>query len=244
MRFRRLFSFSGRDNRRTWWTIQVLWLTCLTVVVAIAEADERAENATAPRSVKFIKDSLEQDEGTLFSSEVGQAVALCSLIAFFIVGLSSNVRRLHDRDHSGFYLLLNLIPVVGSVVLIIVLGFMPGQGVVNQYGHPPTKREVLVQQDADEAAQTLREVMAREPIYGPDTRPWRERRTTKPFPEYRSKEWPTWRFQGSENSEAVVLPEECIGVVFPDDWILVNNRWRLVTSISTSYSEPVAFISK
>ena len=40
---------------------------------------------------------------------------------FIIATLSASVRRLHDMNRSGAYILLNLIPSVGQVVLLVML---------------------------------------------------------------------------------------------------------------------------
>ena len=42
-------------------------------------------------------------------------------IFFIIATLSASVRRLHDINKSGAYVLLNLIPLIGQVILLIML---------------------------------------------------------------------------------------------------------------------------
>ena len=42
-------------------------------------------------------------------------------LSFLIATLSASVRRLHDINKSGAYVLLNLIPLVGQVILLIML---------------------------------------------------------------------------------------------------------------------------
>src|SRR5215211_456375 len=71
--------------------------------------------------------------------------------------------------------------------------------------------------DVADAHRALRDLMAREPVEGPDAKPWHERRTTKPFPEYRSQRWTNWHFHDPENRGILTLPEICVGTVFPDD---------------------------
>ena len=48
----------------------------------------------------------------------------------------SSIRRLHDTDHSGWWILIGLIPIVGFIVLLIfyLRESDPGE---NQYGPPP-----------------------------------------------------------------------------------------------------------
>ena len=103
-----------------------------------------------------------------------------------------------------------------------------------------TKRKKEMQaQHFDKAALTMKEIMAREPVDGPNARPWRERQTAKPFPEYRSKSWDRWHITSPDNTSLITVTEEFIGVVFPDDLVIVNGEWRRVLEVSTAYEEPV-----
>jgi uncharacterized membrane protein YhaH (DUF805 family) len=57
-------------------------------------------------------------------------------LAVFIPGLAVAVRRLHDTDRSGWWLLIGLIPVIGWIILIIFLA-EDGQPQENRYGSNP-----------------------------------------------------------------------------------------------------------
>ena len=56
-------------------------------------------------------------------------------LAVLIPGLAVGIRRLHDTDRVGWWLLIALIPIVGIIVLIV---FWAGEGTPgpNQYGAP------------------------------------------------------------------------------------------------------------
>lgn len=56
--------------------------------------------------------------------------------AFICVSVQIGVQRAHDLGWSGWLLLLNLVPVVGSVFPILLV-VMPGNTTANQYGPPP-----------------------------------------------------------------------------------------------------------
>ncbi len=58
-------------------------------------------------------------------------VALGALVPTIAVG----VRRLHDTDKSGWFLLIGLIPLIGAIVLIVF--FVTDSGPDNQYGPNP-----------------------------------------------------------------------------------------------------------
>ena len=51
--------------------------------------------------------------------------------------VAAMVIRLHDRDHSAWWLLWNLLPGIGWLVLIVTLGFLGSEPRPNRYGPPP-----------------------------------------------------------------------------------------------------------
>ena len=57
-------------------------------------------------------------------------------LAVFLPGLALAVRRLHDTDRTGWWMLIGLIPVIGWIVLLVffVTDSQPGS---NQYGPNP-----------------------------------------------------------------------------------------------------------
>ena len=61
-------------------------------------------------------------------------------LAVFIPSLAVSVRRLHDIGRSGWWLLLSLIPLVGSIILIIWCCFDSQPG-ANQYGSNPKEMD-------------------------------------------------------------------------------------------------------
>jgi uncharacterized membrane protein YhaH (DUF805 family) len=48
------------------------------------------------------------------------------------------LKRLRDRDHSGWYALIFLIPIVGPIWLLIEMWFMPGTDGPNRFGPDPS----------------------------------------------------------------------------------------------------------
>ena len=54
-------------------------------------------------------------------------------LAVLIPGIAVGIRRLHDTDRSGWWLLLVFIPIVGAIVLIVFWA-TDGKPEVNQYG--------------------------------------------------------------------------------------------------------------
>lgn len=65
----------------------------------------------------------------------GLLVGLYTL-AVFLPSLAVGVRRLHDTDRSGWWMLISLVPFIGSIVLLV---FMLLEGTLgqNRYGPSP-----------------------------------------------------------------------------------------------------------
>ena len=53
-----------------------------------------------------------------FSPDAGQPVSMVVSLALLLPNLAVAVRRLHDNDRSGWWLLLSLIPLLGTLVLL------------------------------------------------------------------------------------------------------------------------------
>ena len=103
-------TIDGRAARSEYW---YFWLFCLLANIALNIAD----------TVFFPAAGL-APLTTLFN------VAVCLPL------ITAGIRRLHDRDMSGWWLLLGLIPLVGSFVLL-VLFVLPGTAGANRFGPDP-----------------------------------------------------------------------------------------------------------
>src|SRR4051812_3359841 len=105
-------TFSGRARRAEYW-----WFVLFQVLVGIVAA------------------ILDAALGTGFGSGSG-VFSLIVTLALLLPGLAVTVRRLHDTDRSGWWILIGLIPVVGAIVLIVftVLDGTPGP---NRFGPSP-----------------------------------------------------------------------------------------------------------
>ncbi len=56
-------------------------------------------------------------------------------LAIIVPGLMIAIRRMHDTNKSGWFLLIGIIPIVGSIVLIVMLA-QKGTPGMNNYGTP------------------------------------------------------------------------------------------------------------
>jgi uncharacterized membrane protein YhaH (DUF805 family) len=56
-------------------------------------------------------------------------------LALFLPGISVSIRRLHDTNRTGWWILIGLIPIIGIIVLIIFYAQQSDPG-ANDYGPP------------------------------------------------------------------------------------------------------------
>jgi uncharacterized membrane protein YhaH (DUF805 family) len=100
----------GRIARRTYWLHGVLSLLLLGIVVNALLAIANVDNDTAGKLVNL--------------------VFLWPLIAV-------SAKRQHDFDFSAWWALIHFIPGVGSLVLLVVDGSVPGTPGPNRFGQRP-----------------------------------------------------------------------------------------------------------
>ena len=75
---------------------------------------------------------------TLFNNEISYLFLGITLFTF-IPAISAGVRRLHDTNRSGFFLLISFIPFIGGIVLLFLL-IPEGTKGKNKFGPDPLKR--------------------------------------------------------------------------------------------------------
>ncbi len=114
----------GRIGQRTWWLHYFLPLTVLGLLAALADGALGYSGLTPGPG----------DEGLY--AWTGGPLGLSVLLFSVVPPVTSHVTRLHDRGHSAWWLLLNLVPLVGPIVLFVQMGFLRGDGGPNRYGPP------------------------------------------------------------------------------------------------------------
>ncbi|MCV2488524.1 DUF805 domain-containing protein [Geodermatophilus sp. YIM 151500] len=133
MRFSDWYVRRGRISRRTWWLHYFLPLAALGVLAGIA--DLAVGSATLESSAGGGQASA--------SFTAGWITAVAWLVTL-VPALTSEAARLHDRGLSAWWLLLNLLPLIGQLVLLVLVGFLPGDRGANRYGPPPDRSNVPV----------------------------------------------------------------------------------------------------
>lgn len=112
-----LFSFSGRINRTPYWMVTLILLGWGSIF-------QQLMGPYGPDNPMTIGPVL---------------VSIVDFIIVLWIGLSVQVKRLHDRDKSGWWVLLNLIPIIGQIWILIECGFLRGTAGENRFGLNPER---------------------------------------------------------------------------------------------------------
>ena len=114
-----LFSVNGRIDRSVFWLKFVVPALAIQIVLA---------------TVDNIIGTVSDDAG------IGLLSGLFSL-ALIWPGIAVSVKRLHDRNRSGWFYLLILIPIAGPIWYLIDVGCLGGTAGANRFGPDPLGRE-------------------------------------------------------------------------------------------------------
>lgn len=135
--FKRYFDFSGRSRRKEYWSFALLNVIVVIVFYALLFAGGMSMSAM---------EAAQMGGGGFQLGAVGWlAVGLIVLwgLGSIIPSLALTIRRLHDRNLSGWFLLgyvvLSLIPFINFIVAIAMLVLMCLEGTKgpNKYGPDP-----------------------------------------------------------------------------------------------------------
>ena len=108
------FQFDGRINRAKWWLgIVILWVV----------------------------------EGVVFAifrpgGDANYGIYSILWLVFLWPSLAISIKRFHDRDKSGWWVLIALIPIIGFFWILIELGILEGTAGPNQFGPDPLGRGI------------------------------------------------------------------------------------------------------
>jgi uncharacterized membrane protein YhaH (DUF805 family) len=110
---RRYTEFDGRSDRPESWWFGLINLTLSLVIWGIGVA-----------ALGFPK---------------GEVVAVVYGLATFLPVLGVDIRRLHDTNRTGWWLVISLIPIIGAIILIVFFASAGTQG-PNRFGPQPAPR--------------------------------------------------------------------------------------------------------
>ncbi len=118
-----LFSFEGRINRKPFWLFNLAVFALYVMVQLVV--------------------------GGKLTFKQNTASAIYNLVVLWPV-LAVSVKRWHDRDKSGWWQLINFIPIIGALWALFEVGLLEGTEGENRFGSDPLegveKRLVLKRQ--------------------------------------------------------------------------------------------------
>lgn len=109
------FSFRGRVGRALFWLVQIAAGVLVGLLVCI--------------------NHMAGDTGREMFTVLDVVIGVVMLALIWPL-LAVNVKRWHDLDMAGWWVLLSLVPLLGWPVTLIANGFLPGTQGPNRYGEP------------------------------------------------------------------------------------------------------------
>lgn len=109
-----LFSFQGRVPRRVYWGVTLVAIGLLYAIIFALIATFGEDSPAAAIGI------------------------LISYVPFVWVSLAVAIKRWHDRDKSGWWILIGFIPIVGAIWQLVECGCLRGTVGSNTYGADPT----------------------------------------------------------------------------------------------------------
>ncbi|QUJ75603.1 DUF805 domain-containing protein [Sulfitobacter albidus] len=120
--FTQLVKFSGRATRSEFWWVFLAYVLCVSGAAAYDAMTVMALVET------YGANAVAMIDFTAFT-------ATWVLVVFALPLLSLTVRRLHDAGFSGFWVLVNMVPGIGGLVLLALCA-LPGQNGTTVHGSP------------------------------------------------------------------------------------------------------------
>ena len=118
MDFKKFYlSPEGRVNRKQFWLWLVLPLAAIEILPALGDVATGSYNPEL---------------------SIGLSRAIFAYWVALILGVIVYIKRFHDRDKSGWWVLIDLIPIIGAIWLPIELGLLKGTPGPNRFGPPVT----------------------------------------------------------------------------------------------------------
>jgi len=118
---RKYADFSGRSCRKEFWMFQLMTNAVVFTLLVLFVADTQAYTGPGALAV------------------MATACIILFLLAMVVPALAVMARRFHDQGYSGFYVLMNLIPYLGTLAAIIFM-LLDGEAGENEYGPDPKQR--------------------------------------------------------------------------------------------------------
>jgi uncharacterized membrane protein YhaH (DUF805 family) len=119
-----LFGFQGRTNRAKFWLVALAIVVIEIILLAIFGAN----------AVMISDDPQKALAGI---GPVASIVLLIFVLAATWISIAVGIKRFHDRNKSGVWILIIFVPLIGSLWYLIECGFLRGTPGPNSYGPDP-----------------------------------------------------------------------------------------------------------
>jgi uncharacterized membrane protein YhaH (DUF805 family) len=103
-------SFDGRVNRQPFWNGNLVLVIFSLVVSGI---------------------------GAMLGEKAAVILSLLASLAIIYPSICIAIKRFHDRDKSGWWVLILLVPAIGAIWYIVETGFLRGTQGENRFGPDP-----------------------------------------------------------------------------------------------------------
>jgi uncharacterized membrane protein YhaH (DUF805 family) len=123
MPYKRYADFSGRSRRKEYWMFVLLFVIVYAVCFGLLFSGGYASMMTGSGSL-----------GPL--GYLGGLLLLVFVLGSLIPAIAVQVRRFHDQDKSGWFVLLNFIPYVGGLIVLVFMCLEGTRG-PNRFGPDP-----------------------------------------------------------------------------------------------------------
>lgn len=126
-----LFSFNGRVRRLHWWLTRIgVWVGFFAISMVFILLLRALFPEIAVGDELYL-------EASDVASAIWAIVFFTLIIASIWIELAISVKRWHDREKSGFWVLITLIPLVGPIWTLVECGLLDGTQGLNKYGPSP-----------------------------------------------------------------------------------------------------------
>jgi uncharacterized membrane protein YhaH (DUF805 family) len=118
-----LFGFQGSTNRAKFWLVALAIVVIEIILLAIFGAS--AAMSADPQQAL---------------ADIGPVTAIVLLIfalAAIWISIAVGIKRFHDRNKSGVWILIIFVPLIGHLWYLIECGFLRGTPGPNDYGPDP-----------------------------------------------------------------------------------------------------------
>jgi len=118
-----LFGFQGRTNRAKFWLVALAIFIVEAILFAMLGSNVAMAN--------------DPQEALARMGPVASIVLLLFGILVTWISIAVGIKRFHDRNKTGVWILIIFVPVIGGLWYLIECGFLKGTTGPNNYGPDP-----------------------------------------------------------------------------------------------------------